>query len=115
MLAEHLDYATIWCKFAAVSILREVVFDPKLLADLIDILQLVRRSFIGPKDTETINVHLHYVAKECTERPGILCLNRSRHIECLSIFAEVWKVECLFYVPSVRVGIGSHAASTSRS
>ena len=49
----------------------KVFGDPEFLADLVDVLELVRRVFVRPEDAEAVHVQLHHVAKEGAQRPGV--------------------------------------------
>ena len=56
MLTQHLHHSTIRCQFSAIGVFLEVVSNPELLANLIDVIQLVGSVFVGTKDTKVLHV-----------------------------------------------------------
>ena len=98
VLAEHLDDPAVGRQFAAIRVFREVFGDPELLADFIDVLQLVRRVFVRAEDAKAIHVRFHDVAKEGPERTRILRFDLPGLVDFQAIFPEVRQAQRLLRV-----------------
>ena len=72
VLAEHLDDPPVGRQFAAIRVFGKVFGNPELLADFIDVLQLVGRVFVRTEDAEAIHVRFHDIAKESSQRARVL-------------------------------------------
>src|SRR5215469_6631753 len=114
MFAEHLHDSAIGRQLPTVRIFGKVISDPELLADCIDVIQLVRSVFVRTEDPEVLYVQLHDIPKKRAQRSGVLSFRRPRLFYLEGIFVEVRKAQSLLQSPSVSVRVGPHAACTSR-
>ena len=55
----------------------KVFGDPEFLADLVDVLQLVRRVLVRAEDAKAVHVQLHHVAKKGAQWARIFRLDLS--------------------------------------
>src|SRR5215467_11038217 len=72
VFAEHLNNPTVGREFTAIRIFREVLSNPELFADFIDVLQLVRRILVRTKDTEAVDIQSHHVPEKSSQRAHVL-------------------------------------------
>ncbi|OIQ69769.1 hypothetical protein GALL_486260 [mine drainage metagenome] len=71
VLGQHFHHASIGRQLATVGIFRQGVRQPGLLADFIDVVQLVGAVLVGPEHAEVVHVEPHDVAQEAAQRAGI--------------------------------------------
>src|SRR5215472_967841 len=93
VLAEHLDDASVRSQFAAVCILWKIIGNPKLLADRIDFVQLVRCVLVGTEDSEIPHVETHDVSQERAQRTRVLYFYSPRFRNLHAVLPKVWKME----------------------
>ena len=110
VLAEHLHHPAIGGQFAAIGIFREVLGNPELLADLVDVLQLVGCVLVRAEDAEAVHVRFHDVSEESAQRPGILGFDLSGFLDLQAVVAEIRQAQRLLEESAVCVRIGAHAA-----
>ena len=94
------------------SVFREVLFDPELLAHLVNRIQLVGGVFVGTEDAEVVHVQLHHVAQENAQRPGVFGLRLTRLFELDPVLAEVGQAQGFLQAAAVGVRIRAHAPRT---
>ncbi len=61
VFAEHLHHPAVGGEFAAVVVFGEKLLNPEFLADRINRIELVRRSFVGTEDSKVAHVQLHHI------------------------------------------------------
>src|SRR5215472_2724478 len=115
MFAEHLENAAIGCEFTAVIIFRKVFRDPELLTSLIDVLKLIGCSFVRSENAEAIHIELHHIAKERSQRPGILGFDLAGPFEVQAIRTEIGQVKAFLKDPAIAMWVGAHPPSAGRS
>ncbi len=89
MLTEHLHDSTVRSQLSAIRVFREIVRNPELLADCVDVVQLVGSIFVGTEDAKVVHIQFHYVAEERAQRTGVFCSISSQ--VCRLSRRTVWK------------------------
>jgi hypothetical protein len=56
MLTEHLYHSAVRCQLATIGVFREIVSNPELLANRIDVIQFVGSVFVGTEDAKVVHI-----------------------------------------------------------
>src|SRR5579872_1962029 len=71
VFAKHLDDTPIHSKIAAVSVLRKIIFNPKLLGDGEEPIQLVGTGLVGSEHAEVAGIAPHRLGKKESEGTSV--------------------------------------------
>src|SRR6516165_52099 len=112
MLAQHLHYAAVGGKLAAVEIFGEELLEPEFLAYLIDGIKFVRGVLVRAEHAEILHVRLHDVPQKSPQRAGIFGLKVAGLLQLDAVFSEVGQPQGFLEASAVGVEISAHAPMT---
>ena len=109
VLGEHLQDAPIRGQLATIGVLRQIVREPQLLADLIDGVELVRRILVRAEDAEVAHVLAHDLAQHGTQGLGVHGADPTGLVHGAGKGPVVGHAQGTAQLATVGVGVGAHA------